>query len=348
MALPAAGSLPQLPAPPRFVPYGELGEQPNIIVDGPPQSATVLALSHWPNNQTPDELKRDTSTAIVFAYLDRPTLHREVPAVSNSHFDEDGLFSMFALVDPVTATANRELLIDASLAGDFGRFESRDAARLVFTVEAFADQRVSPLPRRTFAACERRRAASLYQQMLERLPLLLADLPGHEACWAAQDAHLEDSLQRVATGAVEVQEFPELDLAVIRIPADLPPRAVRRYLRAERVPVHPFAIHRATPCNRLLRIQGRRFELQYRYESWVQMASARPALRVALEPFAASLNECESAPGTWRAEAVTDVAPRLYLDCAEASGIPETEFIARLADYLDTAPVAWDPYDWQG
>lgn len=338
----------ELPEPARFVPYGELGARPNVIVDGPPQQATVLTLSHWPNNDTPAELKRDTSTAIAFAYLDTPSLHREQTIVSNSHFDEDGLFSMFALANPATAMQHRELLVDASRAGDFGVFSHRDAARLAFTVEAFADPAVSPLPKSTFAVCERRRTARLYAAMLERLPAILADLEGHEQWWRRQDLQLEQSLAWLADGTVGIEVRPDYDLALVRMPLELPESRARRYLHTERAPVHPFAIHHHTTCNRLLRIQGQRYELQYRYESWVQLHSHRPALRVSLAELAGELNERESAPGTWCAEGVMDVAPRLYLDGIEASGIPEGEFVERLCAYFDTAPVAWDPYDWQG
>jgi hypothetical protein len=341
--LPAA-----LPAPVRYVPYAELGERPNIIVDGPPQAATLLTLSHWPNNGTPAALKRDTSTAIAFAYLDSPASHCDAALVSNSHFDEDGLFSMFVLVDPPTALKHRALLTDASHAGDFGVFADRDAARLAFAIETLADPHASPLPASTFAVCERLRTARLYEAMLEQLPSLLEDLPGHAGLWAEQDRHLGRSLAWFDDGTVDLQEYPAVDLAVVRMPLDLPEATARRYLRAERAPVHPFAIHRYTNCNRLLRIQGRRYELQYRYESWVQLQSRRPALRVDLEPLAAILNERETAPGTWHADGVMEVAPRLYLDGADASGIPAGEFIDCVSAHLGSAPVAWDPYDWRG
>lgn len=337
-----------LPDPAFYVPYGELGVRPNVIVDGPPQAASVLTLSHWPNNDTPDDLRRDTSTAIAFAYLDRPDLHRGGIAVSNSHFDEDGLFSMFALVNPSVAVRHRDLLIDASRAGDFGVFEGREAARLAFTVEAFSDPEVSPLPREVFAVCKPGLTARLYTAMLQRLPAILTDLDGYARWWREQDEHLEQSLALIDEGAVRIEERPELDLALVHLPLDLPESTARRYLSSERAPVHPFAIHKHTSCNRLLRIQGRRYELQYRYESWVQVRTRRPALRVGLEDLADALNLRETAPGTWCAEGVMEIAPRLYLDGVEASGIPEEEFVERVCAYLSSAPVAWDPYNWEG
>ena len=147
---------------------------------------------------------------------------------------------------------------------------------------------------------------------------------------------------------MRIRELPDLDLAVVDVPEELPLRTVRRYLAAEAAAVHPFAIHRATGRNRLLRVQGRRYELQFRYESWVQLASYRPQLRVSLAELAARLNEHETAPGTWRGESVNEVVPRLYLDGTPASAIPPDEFLELVSAYLRTAPIAWDPYDWHG
>lgn len=335
-----------LPDPLEYVPYREVRGRPNIIVDGPPQDATVLTLSHWPVNTTPDSLKRDTSTATVFAYLDAPSLHAHAECVSNNHFDEDGLFSMFALHQPETAIEHRELLQDAALAGDFGTYTDLEAARLCFVIEAFADQRTSPLPPGTFAGCERQQVASLYRRMLDRLPEILVDIDGFKACWSEPDAHLAESEALIADGRVKIEEYPELDLAVVMIPEDLSMRTVRRYLQSEQGAVHPFAIHNATDCNRIIRAQGGRLEFQYRYDSWLQVVSRRPLLRADLSALAERLNAIESAHGTWRSEKITQVVPRLYLEGTEKSELPLERFIDEVRAYLTTAPVAWDPYDW--
>jgi len=335
-----------LPPSPGYRPYRELGDTPNLIVDGAPLASTRLTLSHWPNNATPEALKRDTSTEICFAYLDRPEFHVDVPAVSNNHFDEDGLFSMLAVTRPQLALAHRELLIDASRAGDFGRFETRAATRLVFAVESCADPAASPLARDVFNACQARRVAPLYRAMLEYLPRLLDDLEAARDLWQLQDAQLDAGLELIDSGRVSIVEFDAADLAVIDLPAGLASRTARRYLEAESAVVHPFALHAYTGCSRLLRRQGRRYELQFRYEGWVQLATHRPSLRVSLVELAEELNRIETAPGTWIGEPVTEVAPRLYLDGCDASGLPPEQFLELVLDYLGRAPVAWDPYDW--
>lgn len=82
----------------RYLPYPQTVSVPNIIVDGPRNAATVLALSHWARSGTPRELKADTSTESVLRYLDAQNMRVHAEAVSNNHFDEDGLLGIFALL----------------------------------------------------------------------------------------------------------------------------------------------------------------------------------------------------------------------------------------------------------
>jgi hypothetical protein len=335
-----------LPSTVSYVPYREIGGRPNIIVDGAPVASTELTLSHWPVNNTPDVLKRDTSTATVFAYLDTPELHSSIGIASNNHFDEDGLFSMFALCRPELALAHRDLLVRASMAGDFGVYADRDAARLCFIIEAYADRDVSPLGADFFSECEPRQIAKLYREMLDRLPAILENIDEYEELWAEQDAHLSESESLVADGSVGIDEYPELDLAVAHIPAGLPTRTVRRYLQSEQAAIHPFAINSATRSSRIVRLQGTRYDFQYRYESWVQLVSRRPQLRVDLDGLAEKLNAMEEARGTWRSEDINDVVPRVYLEGTDYSRITEGLFLETVMTHLRTASPAWDPYDW--
>ncbi|MEQ1801123.1 MAG: DUF6687 family protein [Gammaproteobacteria bacterium] len=342
------GAPPRLPVAARFAPYAAARTLPNIVVDGAPLPSTLLTLSHWPNNQSPPALKRDTSTATVFAYLDAPDLHQSVPWVTNNHFDEDGLFGMYALTEPERALPDRELLVAGSFAGDFGIVTDRDGARLCFAVEALTDPEVSPLPAEIFAETDR--VAALYTAMLESLPSLLRDWrdgwPRFGDLWALQDEHFTASRGLLADGVVTLVEHPALDLAVVRIPAYLRRRTARRYLVDEFAAVHPFAINSATQRTRILRVQGAHYEFEYRYESWVQLASRRVPCRVRLDGLAARLNELDGGQG-WVAEDPTGTAPRLHRPDGTPSGIPLDTFLLELEGALTTAPVAWDPYDWQ-
>lgn len=333
----------------RFIPYAEARQQPNIVVDGAPLPSSLLTLSHWPNNQSPAAVRRDTSTATVFAWLDAPELHITAPFVTNNHFDEDGLFSVFALTDPQRALANRELLIAASFAGDFGVVRRRDAARLCFIIEALTDPASGALPAEVFAAPDR--VVALYQAVLPLLPEILRDLqqgsPRFGTLWAVQDKHLDESEAQLADGTVTIEELPDIDLAIVRIPPQPEPRPVRRYLEDELAAVHPFAVNSATGCTRLLRVQGQHYEFEYRYESWLQIASRRVPLRVRLDGVVERLNEVETGAPEWIAEdPMTGIVPRLRRRDASPSTLSLETVVAELRNAFNSAPVAWDPYDW--
>ena len=114
----------------RFAPYHRLEGRPHVVVDGSPTEGTVLDVTHWPGYPPPPELRADLSAQSAFLLLERPDL---VPAgvdvVSNNHFDQDGLVSIFALTAPEEATARRPFLQDVAAAGDFATYRYRDAAR---------------------------------------------------------------------------------------------------------------------------------------------------------------------------------------------------------------------------
>ena len=107
----------------------------------------------------------------------------------------------------------------------------------------------------------------------------------------------------------------------------------------------PIAIHSRTKCSRVLILQGQHVEFQYRYESWVQLASRRPPARVDLGALAAELNQEESSGGRWMFEGVDRITPRLYLEGRPATSLSHETILYRLEQHLATGKPAWDPYD---
>jgi hypothetical protein len=177
------------------------------------------------------------------------------------------------------------------------------------------------------------------------VPKFLADLEAWRRYWRVQDEHLDASESLLAGGRAVIEEEPDLDLAIVRLPEAVAPRTVWRYLRREQAVLHPFAIHNVTRCARLLRLQGRHIEFQYRYESWLQIQSRRPALRVDLTPMCRWLNRRER-NGTWAWENTLEIAPRLRLTNGAASSISPELFLRTLRHHLRSLPPAWDPFDW--
>ena len=106
-----------------------------------------------------------------------------------------------------------------------------------------------------------------------------------------------------------------------------------------------MAVHNATSCNRILMQQGMHYCFIYRYESWVQYMSRRPPPRVDLAPLAEALNADESRAARWTFEGVSELTPRMTISGDQESSIMPEGFAARVAEFLATAPPAWDPYD---
>ena len=328
----------------RFVPYAQTRTEPNVIVDGAKNASTVLTLSHWPKSGTPVELKADTSAETVFRYLDSPAFHVDADAVSNNHFDEDGLIGIFALLEQDAAAKHRDLLIDAAQAGDFGIYTRRHAARIAFVASAFANPKTSPFPPDLFELPYADLASALYIRLLDIVPELLTSVDGYRQLWEEEDGNLTASEALIEKGLVTIEEKPALDLAIVRLPEDLPTLSVHRFTAPRLTECHPYAIHNRTKCTRVLLVQGRRVELQYRYESWVQLASRRPRPRVDLSPLATELNAQETT-GRWEFDGVDQITPSLRLEESRASSIPTDTILALVEQHLATGPGAWDPFD---
>jgi len=329
----------------RFVAYEDLGESPNIVVDGAGNAATAITLSHWPKSGTPQALKADTSTEIVFNYLAAPQFHVTAAAVSNNHFDEDGLAGLYALIEPVAAAEMRDLVVSVAEAGDFSTCRDRQAARIAFTISAFADPLRSPLDRTIFKLPYAEQCAALYRELLPRFGEMLAHPGRFRKYWEAEDRYLTDSEQALRRGEVTIEELPEVDLAILRLAGEPTGQATEPLTWPCEGTCHRMAVYNATGCNRVLVQQGRRYAFVYRYESWVQFISRPPPPRVDLALLAEALSADEPGAARWVFDGVSEITPRMTLSGASESAITPAAFAARLAEFLATAPPAWDPYD---
>ena len=197
----------------QYVPYHKLGDSPNIIVDGRSNKATVLTLSHWPNSGTPVSYKDDLSAQIVYRYLEDPCRpeFKGVGCVSNNHFDEDGLISLFSLLHPQLAEEYKEIFVDIASAGDFGVFRNRDAARVSFVLSAWANSDLSPLNSAVFARPYPEVTSILYQELLLRLPKIIEKIGHLERYWREEDSFYELTEKAIEQGVITLSEAPEAD-----------------------------------------------------------------------------------------------------------------------------------------
>ena len=329
--------------PLRFLGYDASREVPNVVVDGAPNEATVLGLTHWPGIGQPAGLGDDLSAQMAFRYLDDPPPHPPAEVVTNNHYDQDGLVSVHALVDPETALANRDLFIDVAAAGDFGTYRFREAARASMTVWAYAHPELSPLAADLAGVPYPGQVALLYESTLPLLVDFASRPDRYAGLWADEDDRLSASEKALAAGRIRIDERTDLDLAVVTMDEDLAVGGGHRFGHDSLSEVHPMAINNATACVRLLLVQGRRYRYVDRYETWVQFRSRPVPPRVDLAPLAERLTAVERGPVRWSADPFSTMTPTLAPD--DESSLDAAEVVDAVVDHLRTAPPAWDPYE---
>jgi len=324
----------------RYVPYGpELDSTPNVIVDGRGNAATVLVLSHWPRNRTPPELKADTSTEIVVNYLRSPqreTYRAGAEAVSNNHYDVDGLMSVWAALNPERAIEQAALLIATGECGDFDRWSGELATKVTCALYGLENGPASPLRGRLPGKDYLERTAFLYEETLPLVPRLFDEIDRFQEHWRPLYDRVQADRELFDRGEATVQEVPELDLAIVDLP-----RAV-----------HDMALYEQTACTRVaIAVAEHRYQVRYRYESWVELQSRPVPPRIDLRPFADMLQTFEGNAGEWAADDVQQSLARLRLRGPEGNASPSSItpglFMRLLAGYLrDNASneaLLWSP-----
>ena len=204
--------------------------EPNVVIDGSPNEATVLTLTHWPGFPQPDGFHFDLSAEMAFQQLDVPIEHAPADVVTNNHFDQDGLVGIHALVHPTASQEHRSLLIEVAEAGDFATFRDRRAARASMVIDAYADSERSPIASSLVGTYDEQ-CVVLYS---ETLPLLVSIATGGDRfrdLWADEDARLTTSEALLGAGVVIIEEVPEIDLAIVRIPENETALAARNAAR---------------------------------------------------------------------------------------------------------------------
>lgn len=310
----------------RFVPADDLGATPNVVVDGARLPSTVLSLSHWPDSGTPAALRADTSALIVERYLACDAGGPEVAAVTNNHYDEDGLLGIWLLLErPAEGSPERALAIAAAEAGDFGTWTDPWAPRVAIAAMAMAERPTTPFPevgRILAGAGGRDPAGLLYQALLPRTGPLLADPGRFRLLWGPRWEAIEADIALLDGGGATVEEVPAADLAVVRAPR----------------PLDPMALHPRTRRMRVLTaLPDGTLTVGHRYETWVDYASRQLPPRVNLTPLAARLQALEERPGRWLFEGVATMTPRLMLAGDRGRPAPSSLGVERLVAELVAA-----------
>ena len=310
-----------------YVPFGDdLQGVPHIMVDSAKGPGTIISLSHWPGNGTPVELKADTSTEIVAKFVRHLAFRAALDSacavsVSNDHYDIDGLLSVWGVLSPEALLERERFYVDAAFTGDFDCFTTEDAAKYCIALTQIEERGLQGVVAQSHWPTDQV-TAFIYRGLLGHVEPLARQLVSYEHLWREELRRVEASRSRLAADSALLLEKPEIDLAIVFDDS-----------------LHPYAVHEATRCARILIVPGNRaYRLYYRYESFVDFTSRPIAPRVRFDDLVKLLTALEGASGRWFAEDVATAHPCLQLyrgaEPRASSSIPVTKMVDLVTSYL--------------
>jgi len=281
-----------------------LENTPKLSVDGTVPNS--IHFSHWEGNETPAELKADTSTEIALNLVasPRPEVYTQgIDLITNNHFDCDGVLSCWTVLSGERALQYRDLLIAAAEAGDFSEHSSDDGVRVSIAIQG-AEQSSpnnddgSPLAQmlagREFATRITDNDALAYELIFPELERLLTNVNAYEPLWRDGWKDVAEAIESFERGRSQVREYDESRISLVTLAPDIfhggrfsptrhsaPFTAISKFARGEMFLV-------AIPAD-----GGWFYRLDYPYYSWAETV-VRP--QIIHRDFAAalqSLNERE-------------------------------------------------------
>jgi hypothetical protein len=287
--------------------HSGLNDVPKLSVDGTVSNS--IHFSHWEGNETPEELKADTSTEIALnlvASPNRDRLTQSIQLVTNNHFDTDGVLSVWTVLAGPRALELRDKLIPAAEAGDFSEFSSVDGVRASIVIQGSdqpSTEEVAGSPLASALAGQRvENEARYYELVLPEVERVLTKTNEYEHLWRQAWSKIELALESFERGTSKVNEFADVGLSLITLAPEIfspsgfnptrhaaPFTAISHYAKGQL-----FII--TTPMN-----GGWAYRVDYPYYSWAETVVR---LRIARRDFShllEELNQLEAgSKGVWK------------------------------------------------
>ena len=283
----------------------EIADLPKLSVDG--TVGNSIHFSHWEGNETPAEVKADTSTEIAINLVTSPNrdaLTRGIDLVTNNHFDTDGMLSVWTVMTGERAAEHREVLIAAAEAGDFSEYSTETGIRVSLAIQG-SDQASSnndtgsPLARRL--AGEEADDARAYELILPEVERLITRIDDYEDLWRDGWQLIADAMESFEIGSSGVKEFPETQLSLVTVAPEIfkgggfnptrhaaPYTAISRFARGA---LYLIAI----PAS-----GGWFYRIDYPYYSWAETVTRPRVERRDFTSILQRLNDRERNAGSWQ------------------------------------------------
>jgi len=263
--------------------HAGLENVPKLSVDG--TVGNSIHFSHWEANETPTELKADTSTEIALNLVASPNRDKHtqgIELVTNNHFDTDGVLSVWTVLNGERALQFRDKLIPAAEAGDFSEFTNEAAIRASITIQGSdqptsGDEAGSPLAH-SLAGLQVDDARA-YELVLPQVEDVLNNTNKYEPLWRSAWERIAVAVESFERGDSKVQEYKDSKISLVTLSPEVfsrsgfnptrhsaPYTAISRYARGEL-----FVI--ATPLQ-----NGWSYRIDYPYYSWAETV-VRPRIK---------------------------------------------------------------------
>lgn len=287
--------------------HSGLDSLPKLSVDGTVSNS--VHFSHWEGNETPAEVKADTSTEIALNLVGSPNrnkLTRGIELVTNNHFDTDGVLSVWTVLSGERALELREKLVPAAEAGDFSEFTNESAVRASIAIQG-SDQpspgEKSGSPLASYLSGENiDDDARSYELVLPEVERLLTRTDEYEPLWRSAWEKIAAAMESFERGTSKVKEFSDAGLSLITLAPDVfspsgfnptrhaaPFTAISRYAHGQL-----FLI--TTPLG-----DGWAYRIDYPYYSWAETIVRPHIKRRDFSQLLAELNQDEGEnEGTWK------------------------------------------------
>ncbi len=318
--------------------HSGLDNVPKLSVDGTVPNS--VHFSHWEGNETPVELKADTSTQIALNLVASPQqsqFTRGIELVTNNHFDADGVLSVWTVLNGNRALSFKDTLISTAEAGDFSEMTSEAGVRVSIAIQGSdqagnESQEGSPLAQflNGGAAVD---DAKAYDLVLPEVEKLITNIDAYEHLWREGWEQVATAIESFEKGASVAEELSEVNTTLVTISPDifgpsgfdpgrhgLPVIAISQYAHGEL-----FLI--ATPYE-----SGWSYRFDYPYYSWAETVVRPKIERRDLTPLLARLNQSESnGKGRWQLDGSEMTSAIKFLDgtnALAASGLRPDEVAA--------------------
>jgi hypothetical protein len=288
-----------------FIPFHELNDREAIIVDGAHSSGLIL--SHWKGQNTIESVADDTSAGVVINAIIRnhPGVHHQL--ITATHFDIDGLVGVWSLFEPAIAAQHEKVLKAVARIGDFreldlSREEDAAALKIVCWIDAEERDRFYPPfgDDHELKAC-----AEKFAWFLPRFAEVVKNPDQFKNVWEKDYLRIKNDHSIIHGNATNVFVYKEIGLTRIQTPE----------------PVSYYALFSATHGTdiALSMYSNNRYELEYKYTTWVDIVS-RPTLpRISMQPLCDQLNSVEQSGKKWFCDAIHDTGPILRIENSELS-----------------------------